>query len=794
MFKKEKKEIKEYLQAHKLSQKADIDSFNDLQNSLAAAQDAFHVFIEKLGEPALILAKDDSILYANLSFFDMFDYHPEDVMGVSVLEFIQPEYRAYFTDYLKSQEKRKSEFHFIAKNNQIYTFSVSISKAMWEGAESYYVLMADITKLKRTQMLNGILESIIKMLSTTPKLEIALKQMIEILNSQLQWEIIVAWIWPTENLGSPYVEIAHVQDIDIDDFAQATRQEAVDNEKVNGGIWSTYRPFWIEDVTESSTFSRKKEALKNNIHGALAFPFYQHSQLGGVIELYRRKPLQEEVDDLMLNLITSIGIEFGFYIQRKIAEEAKLQFSNVIAYSVNGIFTLDANGIVKSWNPGAEKIYGWKAQEIIGSSIRKTIPNDRLEEFDELRKILLQGTMVEHFQTQRLHKDGHLIWVENAYGPINNPFGKAAEACVVVQDITSQKAAMDSLTRSEERFRTFVETTREWIWEIDKIGNFTFSNQAVLKILGYQVEEIMGKNILYYFFIEDRDKMEKLLKAHTTQKKGWVEQVMRFRHKNGTECWIESNASELVSLNHAFEGFRGASRDVTEFKIFEKIKDEFISMVSHEIRTPLTSIHGALTLLIQRELSLEDKKELLTTAKRNSDHLTNIISDIIDVENLQIGRMEFDFQKIKIKDVVLEAIKTSDIVAKKFNVKIFKDEVLSDVEVNGDFMRLVQVMTNLLSNAIKFSPPEGIIHISTEVEGDVVRVSVSDQGPGIPEEFRPKIFEKFVQADSSSKRSYQGTGLGLSISKSIIQGHGGTIQYRTKAGEGTTFFFELPKL
>lgn len=184
----------------------------------------------------------------------------------------------------------------------------------------------------------------------------------------------------------------------------------------------------------------------------------------------------------------------------------------------------------------------------------------------------------------------------------------------------------------------------------------------------------------------------------------------------------------------------------------------------------------------------------MAIANKNSTRLANLINDITDIEKLKLGKIKFDFKKINLRDVVLEAVLTARVIANKTEIKIMTVDPLPLIEVNGDYWRLLQVMNNLLSNAVKFSPSQGSVIVLMEIVGSMGRVSVKDFGPGIPKDFQTKIFQSFAQADSSAKRAAEGTGLGLYISKYIIDEHGGAIQFETQEGKGTTFSIDIPLL
>ena len=234
-------------------------------------------------------------------------------------------------------------------------------------------------------------------------------------------------------------------------------------------------------------------------------------------------------------------------------------------------------------------------------------------------------------------------------------------------------------------------------------------------------------------------------------------------------------------------------KDITERQKVDRMKNEFVSTVSHELRTPLTSIKGALDL-IRGGVSgdLPDKlSSMIDIAYTNTDRLVRLINDILDIEKIESGNMEFRFQPTEIGPLLEQAVQANMAYGVVFEVRFVLEDV-PEATVNGDPDRLTQVLTNLLSNAAKFSPAGAEVAITAARRNGTVRLSVRDRGPGVPEEHRDRLFEKFTQADSSDARQKGGTGLGLSISKAIVEKHGGTIGFTTALGEGSTFFVDLP--
>ena len=233
--------------------------------------------------------------------------------------------------------------------------------------------------------------------------------------------------------------------------------------------------------------------------------------------------------------------------------------------------------------------------------------------------------------------------------------------------------------------------------------------------------------------------------------------------------------------------------DILQLREYEQLKSDFVSTVSHELRTPLTSMRGALGLVLSGAAGPVSPqcRDLLQIANQNTERLIRLINDILDIEKIESGSITVRHDRCDLRAVLEATIAGVQGYAVEHRVRILL-RAPGTADVIGDQDRLIQVFTNLLSNAVKFSPPDGEVVVSLEVDADVTRVSVRDHGPGIPPEFQARIFGKFQQAESSSSRRHGGTGLGLAIARAIVERHEGRIHFRTAAGAGTTFVVELP--
>jgi signal transduction histidine kinase len=237
-------------------------------------------------------------------------------------------------------------------------------------------------------------------------------------------------------------------------------------------------------------------------------------------------------------------------------------------------------------------------------------------------------------------------------------------------------------------------------------------------------------------------------------------------------------------------------QDITERMTLQKIKDEFISTVSHELRTPLTSIYGALSLLQSGKLvTLPTKAEkLVEIASSNCKQLSRLINDLLDIEKLAAGKMLFEMKRLNVVPLLQRAINDHQPYADlhKITLALHVDKQIDELFVYVDEHRLLQILTNFLSNAVKFSPESGSVILSATVTSDEIEIAVQDQGAGIPEDFKSKIFAKFSQADASSSKVKGGTGLGLALCKELVEAMNGSIDYRSEPGCGARFFVRLP--
>ena len=362
------------------------------------------------------------------------------------------------------------------------------------------------------------------------------------------------------------------------------------------------------------------------------------------------------------------------------------------------------------------------------------------------------------------------------------------------ENIIALKASQQQHIKSENWLRAVIENTAEGMVIIDDRGKIISFNNAACDTFGYKENEVIGENVSMLMPEHERDQHDVYVRQSDIVAPRIINQSRDLfgLRKNGSTFPMSLNVSLMDQAGEKV--FIGIMRDISEQFETDKIKAEFVSTVSHELRTPLTSIKGALGLM--RSGTVGDvpgaAKSMLEIAYNNSERLTLLINDILDIEKIEAGKMNYHPKPMNLTELVKSSLIDNKSYADEFGVTFIGSGLNNAIIVHGDSNRLMQVMANLLSNAAKFSTQGDKVIVSMSCQDNIVRVSVKDSGPGISEDFKEKIFDKFTQADGADDRSKGGTGLGLNIAQTIAEYHGGMVEFDSVLGEGSCFYLRLP--
>ncbi|HSF24329.1 MAG TPA: PAS domain S-box protein, partial [Blastocatellia bacterium] len=530
---------------------------------------------------------------------------------------------------------------------------------------------------------------------------------------------------------------------------------------------------------------------------------------------------QSPNDSLLLLQISvaTNGITFlilaGVVAERKRAEQAVFFPASIVESTHDAVIGKTLDGRVLSWNKGAERLYGYAAEEVIGRSISILIPPERADELPRILEQIARGERIDRLETERVKKDGQRVLVSLTVSQIKNSAGKVVGASVIARDITKRRIAEEDLRRREEQLRLALEAANMGAWDYDvQTGTVRWSS-SLEQIHGIPPGSFGGTfdHYLKDTHPDDRQRVMESL-ARTLEHDDEHDIEYRIIIPDGSVRWVEGKGVVIRDRSEKPIRMTGVCMDVTERKEAEReredllareqaaraeaeaanrAKDEFLALVSHELRTPLNAIAGWVEILLAN--SARDEALIargLEVVKRNAALQKRIIEDILDVSRIIAGKLQLEVRPVELSAVIHSAISAVQPAATAKDIRIRCALDPTD-PLSGDPQRLQQITWNLLSNAIKFSPAGGEVEIRLRQIGATAHITVSDTGEGIPAEFLPRLFDRFSQADSSTTRKYGGLGLGLSIVQQLVELHGGTVKAES-AGEkqGAVFTVSLP--
>jgi PAS domain S-box-containing protein len=492
--------------------------------------------------------------------------------------------------------------------------------------------------------------------------------------------------------------------------------------------------------------------------------------------------------------------------ERKQAEKQLAHFSAIVNSSVDAIIGGDLNGVVTSWNPGAERLFGYTADEMIGQTVFKLLPADRQGEAGQIIRRLLQSGGVSQAETVLQRKDGTFVNVSLTYSPIKGNEGRMIGISGIARDITDRKHAEEVLRQSEERYRSLVQNIRLGITLIDRSHRILTINEAHARMIGRAVDECIGGECFRLF--EKRETVCPHCPGVRVMQSGVSAEVeTRGIRDDGTAYAARVQAFPVNGPDGRPEGFIELVEDITQRKQTEReltlakqaaeaasrAKSEFLANMSHEIRTPMTAILGFSDLLLSG-VSQEEAAEACKIIKRNGEHLLNLINDILDISRIEAGKQVLSLQSCSPRQIMEEVIETMKVRADAKGLSLSADY---DLEANRpivtDPMRMRQILVNLVGNAIKFTEVGGVrvvVGLSAKPQRQL-RIEVHDTGIGMTPEQLRQLFQPFSQVDGSFCRRFGGTGLGLAISKRMAVMLGGDIVVESRLGKGSTFFLTV---
>lgn len=443
-------------------------------------------------------------------------------------------------------------------------------------------------------------------------------------------------------------------------------------------------------------------------------------------------------------------------------------------------------------NPEFTKMTGYSLEEVIGKkpSILKSGKQNPVY-YNELWTTIRNGKVWRGDLINR-RKDGSTYIEEMTITPVLNTEDKVTHYIAIKQDVTARRTTENKLEETRTIMNSVLNATSEAMILISPDDHILWMNHAFEQIFNVKNNQLFGKN-----FDELVPQFKKIIQDPTVIKKRLENSQEAFK-ETVQQVWPQKRELELysvpVSSGKVYLGRLYVFRDVTTEREVERMKTDFIHLVSHEFRTPLTIIKGYVEMLYDGDIgNVNDTQvDFLDTILRNTDLLSKLVNDLLEVSRLEAGVLKLDTQAIDLSKIIKEATveMVPQIQEKGQNLEIIDD--FESATVIGDPKKVTQILLNLLSNANKYTPEKGKIIVTTERMQDMVKVTVIDNGIGISEEDQKRLFTKFFRVENPEIQSHPGTGLGLWITKRFVEMQGGTIKVESKPGEGTAISFTIP--
>lgn len=498
----------------------------------------------------------------------------------------------------------------------------------------------------------------------------------------------------------------------------------------------------------------------------------------------------------MENLTTEKSTQSAFFIEKDLRYD--LLVKSIDTIEDYAILMLDPQGFIQTWNHGARKIKGYLANEIIGKHFSVFYSEEEQLRFIPHREIMIAQER-GRFEDEgwRLRKSGEKFWANVVITALKDETGKVVAFSKVTRDLTEKKIAEERIRLSEENQKLLANHVQDYaIYMMDIHGRITSWNTGAMNLFGYSPEQIIGKHFSFFYAEEEVKKgmQEHELKMATGPEGRFESTGWRIR-KDGSRFLANFITTPLKDENNKVIGYAKVSTDLTSKKRISELeesirmRDEFISVASHELRTPVTKI--LLNLQLIKRMGEEAKERMLKSldvCEQSTKELIGLMDNLVDVTRLRLGKLEIKRTKTNITTIVLNVLTKF-----KDNIRLSGNHVsfVHDGDMVGywDQTRLEQLFSNLLSNALKYGEGKPI-KMELRKEEDRILFSISDEGPGIPQQLQGKVFERFERAADSKKIS--GLGLGLYVSRQIVEAHKGEISLESQPGKGAKFIVSLP--
>jgi PAS domain S-box-containing protein len=496
---------------------------------------------------------------------------------------------------------------------------------------------------------------------------------------------------------------------------------------------------------------------------------------------------------------TSTPVSSPSLAETGIEDRFQLLVDAVVDYA---IFVLDPAGHVVSWNTGAEKLKGYRREEIVGQHFSVFYPPEAIATGwpqEELRRAAAQGRFED--EGWRLRKDGSRFWANVVITAVRGAGGERVGFVKITRDLTERRQHEEDLRASEERFRLLVESVRDYaIFMLDADGIVRSWNAGAQALKGYTAAEIIGRHFSSFYTPQDQAAGKPATELRTARASGRVEDEGWRVRKDGTLFWANVVITAVHGRAGDLIGYAKVTRDMTQRRRLQELEsssrmmNEFLAMLAHELRNPLAPMRNAVTVMQLEPIASAVVRDCRDIIDRQLTHVTRLVDDLLDVGRLSTGKVKLRRQLQRVDEIVARSVETARPLMQARGHVLEVEQPAAPPYVNGDPTRLSQILQNLLVNAARYTPDGGRIGVAVTQDDGFVSISVTDNGRGIQAADLERIFGMFVQGENGAPNE-SGLGIGLTLARSLAELHGGRLDAQSPGpGLGSTFTLCLPRV
>jgi PAS domain S-box-containing protein len=748
----------------------DVTERKKAEESLSISERNFRDSIENSPLGIRIVTEDGKSLYANRAFLDIYGYS-----SLEELEAVPRKQRYTHEGYSQHQERKRKrkrgedipadyEISIVRKDGQVRELAASRREVLWNGEKQFQVLYQDITERKQA--------------------EEALRE------SEQKYRLIAEnasdIIWTMDmNLRFTYMSpsVTRVRGYTVEEVMPQSLEEV-------------FTPSSVEAVVKSFAEEQAIESLEpKDLSRIRTLELELTCKNGSTVWCEVKASFIRDADGQPIGILGAARE----ITERRKAEEALRQsekkYRTILEDMDESYYETDLAGNFTFFNDALYRHLGYSKEELMGMNYLVFTPPEDVKRVSKAsNQVYRTGKPAEWFPREMIRKDGRRVFTETSIFPLRNEGGEIIGWRGVGRDVTKRKQAEQALRESEERYRTLFDATADGILIADlETRQFQYANPAICRMLGYTEEELRTMDVAAIHPKEDLQRVMAEFEAQVRGDKTLAPELPCLR-KDGTIVYADVNAVSIT-----IDGKRcnaGFFRDITERKKAEQQAlvnaklasvGELVAGVAHEVNNPLTGILGYAQLLADRNDVPQSVKEDLQKIYEESRRTVKI------VQNLLRFARQYKPEKnlVDINELLERTLELEDYKMRTSNIMLSTKLVADLPLILADYNQLQQVVLNIVTNAqqaIAETNCKGKIKVTTDVVEDYVRISISDNGPGISPENITRIFDPFF----TTKQAGSGSGLGLSVCHGIITEHGGNIYAESTRGRGTTFIIELP--